>query len=273
MAVSFRRGEDPSAAMEELKKENLALQQEREWFLESNDIDPDDLARTPICPSCGGTGYVGAVMCSCLKELCRQEQKKELSALLGAGKETFDRFRLDVYPAEYDQRLGQSPRTLMQYVYNNAVHYAKTFTPASESLLFIGATGLGKTFLSACVARAVADRGYSVVYDSAQHIFGEFETAKFASRGDEGEARVKKYLECDLLILDDLGTEMTTQFVISALYRIVNTRLMEQRPTLVSTNVPVADLETRYSPQIASRLLGTYAVYKFVGNDVRRMEK
>lgn len=273
MAVSFRRGEDPASAMEALKKENLALQQEREWILESGDLDPDDLVKTPICPSCGGTGYVGAVMCSCLKELCRQEQKKELSALLGAGRESFDRFRLDVYPAEYDQRLGQSPRTLMQYVYSNAVHYAKTFTPASGSLLFIGATGLGKTFLSACIARAVADRGYSVVYDTAGHVFSEFEAAKFGPRGDDGAARTRKYLECDLLILDDLGTEMTTQFVVSALYQLVNTRLLEQRPSLISTNIPVAELETRYSAQIASRLLGVYEVYKFVGSDVRRLPK
>ena len=153
MAVSFRRGEDPSAAMAELKKENLALQQERDWILESNDIDPDDLAETPLCPHCGGSGYVGAVMCDCLRELCRQEQKKELSQLIGSGRESFDRFRLDVYSSEFDPKLGASPRTLMQYIYNNALHYARTFTPESGSILMIGATGLGKTFLSACIAR------------------------------------------------------------------------------------------------------------------------
>ena len=157
MAVSFRRGEDPAAAMTELKKENLALQQERDWLLESNDIDPDDLSPAPLCPRCGGTGYVGAVMCDCLRELCRQEQKKELSQLLGSGKESFEHFRLDLYPAEYDPKLGASPRKLMQYVYNNALHYARTFTPESGSILMIGATGLGKTFLSACIARTVAD--------------------------------------------------------------------------------------------------------------------
>lgn len=271
MAVSFRRGEDPAAAMAELKKENLALQQERDWLLESNDIDPDDLSAAPLCPRCGGTGYVGAVMCDCLRELCRQEQKKELSQLLGSGKESFEHFRLDLYPAEYDPKLGASPRKLMQYVYNNALHYARTFTPESGSILMIGATGLGKTFLSACIARTVADRGYSVLYSTAMQLFSDFETAKFARSTESADAS-RKYFTCDLLIIDDLGTEMTTQFTVSALYQIVNTRLLEGRPTIISTNLPAAELKQRYSPQIASRLLGVYECYSFAGDDIRMLK-
>ena len=271
MAVSFRRGEDPAAAMAELKKENLALQQERDWLLESNDIDPDDLSAAPLCPRCGGTGYVGAVMCDCLRELCRQEQKKELSQLLGSGKESFEHFRLDLYPAEYDPKLGASPRKLMQYVYNNALHYARTFTLESGSILMIGATGLGKTFLSACIARTVADRGYSVLYSTAMQLFSDFETAKFARSTESADAS-RKYFTCDLLSIDDLGTEMTTQFTVSALYQIVNTRLLEGRPTIISTNLPAAELKQRYSPQIASRLLGVYECYSFAGDDIRMLK-
>lgn len=271
MAVSFRRGEDPAAAMAELKKENLALQQERDWLLESNDIDPDDLSAAPLCPRCGGTGYVGAVMCDCLRELCRQEQKKELSQLLGSGKESFEHFRLDLYPAEYDPKLGASPRKLMQYVYNNALHYARTFTLESGSILMIGATGLGKTFLSACIARTVADRGYSVLYSTAMQLFSDFETAKFARSTESADAS-RKYFTCDLLIIDDLGTEMATQFTVSALYQIVNTRLLEGRPTIISTNLPAAELKQRYSPQIASRLLGVYECYSFAGDDIRMLK-
>ena len=271
MAVSFRRGEDPAAAMAELKKENIALQQERDWLLESNDIDPDDLSAAPLCPRCGGTGYVGAVMCDCLRELCRQEQKKELSQLLGSGKESFEHFRLDLYPAEYDPKLGASPRKLMQYVYNNALHYARTFTLESGSILMIGATGLGKTFLSACIARTVADRGYSVLYSTAMQLFSDFETAKFARSTESADAS-RKYFTCDLLIIDDLGTEMTAQFTVSALYQIVNTRLLEGRPTIISTNLPAAELKQRYSPQIASRLLGVYECYSFAGDDIRMLK-
>ena len=210
-------------------------------------------------------------MCECLAELCRQEQKKELSSLLGAGRESFDRFRLDYYPAEYDPNLGTSPREIMKKVYERAVRYAQSFAPGARSLLFSGATGLGKTFLSACIARAVADRSYSVCYVSAERLFADFEQQKF--RPHEGEDVTRKYLACDLLILDDLGTEMTTQFTIAALYQVVNTRLMEGRATIVSTNLPVGELDRRYSAQIASRLLGAYAFYKFSGKDIRMLQK
>lgn len=270
MAAAFRRGEEPRQAIETLKEENLSLQREREWILESNDIDPDELEATPICASCGGTGWHGAVMCECLAELCRQEQKKELSTLLGAGKESFDRFRLDVYPAEADPAIGVSPRAVMQHILRSAQQYARAFTPSAGSVLMIGATGLGKTFLSACIARTVADRGYSVCYVSAGNLFSDFEQAKFHPQ--EGFDPAKKYLACDLLIIDDLGTEMTTQFVVSALYQVLNTRLMEGRPTIVSTNLPVDELPRRYSPQIASRLLGSFEVYKFCGRDIRMMK-
>lgn len=271
MAVSFRKGSDPSEAMEALKQENLALQREREWLLESNDLDADDLAPAPLCPNCGGRGYVGAVMCDCLRELCRQEQKKVLSHLIGSGRESFDRFRLDVYPAQYDADLGVSPRTLMERVLHTAQHYARNFSAHSGSLLFIGPTGLGKTYLSACIARTVADRGFSVVYDTAIRLFSDFEAAKFA-RSAERAADTEKYLQCDLLIVDDLGTEMTTQLTVSALYQLINTRLMSQKQTVISTNLPVGELERRYSAQIASRLLGVYEVCRFAGNDIRMMK-
>ena len=270
-AAAFRAGTDPARTVQQLKEENLALQQERDWILESEGIAPEDLERTSVCPHCGGSGYVGAVMCDCLRELCRQEQKKELSQLLGTGKESFDRFRLDYYPAEFDPNLGASPREVMKRVYERAVRYAQTFTPGAKSLLFMGATGLGKTFLSACIAKAVADRGYSVCYVSAEAMFSDFEQQKFRPR--EGEDCTRKYLGCDLLILDDLGTEMTTQFTIAALYQVVNSRLMEGRATIVSTNLPVADLDRRYSAQIASRLLGAYTLYKFSGRDIRMQQQ
>ena len=272
MAACFKNSESPETAMARLKEENLSLQEERNWILESNDLDPEDLEDTPICTVCGGTGYVGAVMCGCLRELCRQEQKKELSSLLGTGRESFDRFRLDLYPDETDAELGVSPRTLMEYVLSNAQHYAKTFGEKSGSILMLGATGLGKTYLSACIAKTVSDRGYSVVYETAGKVFADFEAEKFACHG-ENEDHTRKYFDCDLLILDDLGTEMTTQFTVAALYQIVNRRLLASRATIISSNLAANDLERRYNAQIASRLLGTYELYQFRGKDIRMIEK
>ena len=267
LAVTFRTQGDPVSAMQQLKKDNLALQQERDWILQTEGLEPDDLIVQPICPKCGGTGYVGAAMCECLKELCRQEQKKELAALLGSGHESFERFRLDLYPAQYDERLKTSPRTLMERTYRDTLAYAQSFSCASPSLLFVGATGLGKTFLSACIARTVAERGFSVSYAPVSRLFAAFEADKF--RPDPDASRTAEFFSCDLLIIDDLGTEMTTQFTVSALYQILNTRLLEGRPTIVSTNLPLGDIAPRYSAQIYSRLLGAYRLYKFYGDDIR----
>ena len=267
LAATFRSSGDPTAAMAKIRKENLALQQERDWLLQTECIDPADLEMTPICQCCGGTGYVGAQMCECLKELCRQEQKKELSALLGPERGEFDRFRLDYYPAEYSSAISTSPRRLMERVYREAVNYAQKFSPSSPSLLFAGATGLGKTFLSSCIARTVADRGFSVRYAPISALMADCEEETFRQQGAHG--KTDACLRCDLLIIDDLGTEMTTQFTVSTLYQIRNTRLLEGRATIVSTNLPLDDLQVRYSAQIASRLLGTFILFQFYGDDIR----
>lgn len=269
MATALRHGEDPTQAIAQIRDRNLALQRERDWILEAGDFEEGFLDDAPVCAKCGGTGYEGNQMCSCLRELCRQEQKKELTSLLGSGRESFDTFRLDVYSDVYDDTLGTSPRKLMQSNFNICRRYAQNFTPQSGNLLFSGATGLGKTFLSACIARQVADRGFSVVYETAIRMFADFEDEKFG--GEEQRGLTHKYLACDLLIIDDIGTEMTTQFTISAMYNIINTRLMDGKATVISTNLVPEAIEGRYSPQIASRILGTYRLIKFAGSDIRRL--
>ena len=143
LAATFRRQGDPVAAMQQLKKDNLALQQERDWILQAEGLEPDDLTVQPLCPNCGGTGYVGANMCECLRELCRQEQKKELAALFGT--DSFEKFRLELYSDQYDAKCHSSPRELMRATYRRAQSYAQSFPAEGQSLLFSGATGLGKT--------------------------------------------------------------------------------------------------------------------------------
>jgi DNA replication protein DnaC len=270
VAATFAQG-NVAEAVKKAKEENLALQQERAELLKVAGLREEDLEAKPICEHCGGTGYMGEKMCTCLHNLCREEQKKELSSLLG-GQETFERFNLSLYPAEKDAEYGVSPRVVMTKVYDRCVEYVKHFSQKGGNLLFSGATGLGKTFLSACIARGVAEQGYSVVYDTAGKLFADFETAKFYADGAEREDYTRKYLQCDLLIIDDLGTEMVTQFTQSALYQVVNTRLMEGRATLISTNLTSREIEAKYPPQIASRLLGSYELLLFLGNDLRRMK-
>lgn len=268
LAIAFLK-KDSEETLGAIRTRNQTLQAERSWILEAGEFEDGYLDDTPVCTRCGGTGYDGSQMCSCLRELCRQEQKKELTSLLGSGRESFDTFRLDVYSDAYDPKLGTSPRELMRSNLNICKKYAAGFSAAGGSLLFSGATGLGKTFLSACIARQIADRGFSVMYETAIRLFGDFETEKFGAQGGDGSL-TRKYFDCDLLIIDDLGTEMTTQFTVSALYSVLNTRMMEGKPILISTNLLPEALETRYSPQIASRIVGTFRLIKFAGDDLRR---
>lgn len=262
----FQQGGDVRAAMEKVREQNQALQRERAALIAEN-FEEGFLDETPICSHCGGSGYVGSTMCECLKELCRQEQKKELT-FLSVGRESFDQFRLDYYPDRVDAQLGVNVRSLMEKTYQTCRRYALSFSEKSGNLLFSGGTGLGKTFLSACIARTVADNGYSVVYESAPHLFSKLERAKF---GNDEEARKAsdKYTACDLLIVDDLGTEMGGQFVTAALYTLVNDRILSGRPTIISTNLNTEDLGKRYSQQIASRLNGAYKRVVFLGDDIR----
>ena len=262
----FASGGDVENAMEEAKNKNLSLQREREALVRMY-FEEGFLDDSPICSRCGGSGYVGASMCECLAELCRQEQKKELT-FLNVGRETFDQFRLDYYPDRIDREWGVNIRTIMEKTYQTCRKYAYGFTEKSGNLLFSGDTGLGKTFLSACIARTVADRGYSVVYESAGRLFAKLERAKFSGDEDARE-EVKKYNECDLLIVDDLGTEMPGQFTTAALYALVNDRLLAGKPMIISTNLNTEDLSRRYSSQIASRLRGSFTRVAFLGDDIR----
>ena len=264
--AAFTQGGDPAELLEQARRENLLLQQERAE-LEALYFEEGFLDDSPICDRCGGSGYVGSAMCECLRELCRQEQKKELT-FLNVGRESFDQFRLDYYPDREDPKFGVNIRTIMEKTYQTCRRYAQNFSERSNNLLFSGDTGLGKTFLSACIARTVADNGYSVMYESAGHLFANLERAKFS--GDE-QARKEsdRYFVCDLLIVDDLGTEMPGQFTTAALYGLINDRLLAGKPTIISTNLTIEEFERRYNRQIASRLRGSYVRVPFVGEDIR----
>lgn len=264
--AAFLQGSDGRELMDQIREENLALQQERERLAAEN-FEEGFLDETPICEKCGGSGYVGSTMCECLRELCRQEQKKEVSILSGS-KESFNQFRLDYYPDRVDPQYGASPRTIMERNLQNCRRYAMTFSLSAGNLLFVGGTGLGKTFLSACIARTVADRGYSVVYETAAHLFGKLEQARF-NPSEESRREAEKFTACDLLIVDDLGTEMPGQFVTAALYSLLNDRMLAGKPMVVSTNLNVDEMSRRYTPQIASRLYGGFQRLTFVGEDIR----
>ena len=261
--AAFLGGEN---TMEQVKQANLALQAERKALIATN-FPAEYAEESPLCERCGGTGYIGTAMCQCLSDICREEQKKELS-LLACGEHRFADFRLDYYPDTVDPKYGVSPRAIMTRNSNLCKKYADGFTPAAGNLLFNGSTGLGKTMLSACIATEVAEKGYSVVYETAAHLFTKLEKDHFRPDEESTEA-VKKLNTCDLLIIDDLGTELAGNFTVAALYTLLNDRLLALKPMVISTNLNIAEIRTRYSPQIASRLEGSFQLLPFVGNDIR----
>ena len=262
----FTQGGDARLAMEQVKEANLALQQERQQLAQMY-FEEGYLDDSPICDHCGGSGYVGSSMCECLRELCRQEQKKEI-ALLASNDERFEKFRLDYYPDRIDPKYGASARTIMERNLAVCRKYAASFSKDSGNLLFVGNTGLGKTFLSACIARAAADKGFSVAYESAPHLFTKLEKNRF-DPDDATRMEAEKLHNCDFLILDDLGTELPGNFVTAALYSLVNDRLLSGKPMVISTNLNVDEIARRYSPQIGSRLQGSFQRLTFVGEDIR----
>lgn len=269
---ALQKGTDPLPAIRVLRDENLELQRERAELLTAMGEPIDYLDDKPACPLCGDTGYRKGQVCDCLKKYYAREQLHELSRLLPLGEATFDSFRFDYYDDAVWPDYGTSPRANMERNFDVCRDYAQQFSKGSGNLLLSGGTGLGKTFLSACIARVVSDGGYSVVYDTAGRIFSRFEEAKF--RGDaEDDADAKRCQRCDLLIVDDLGTEMTTSFVQSALYQLVNGRLMEGKATIISTNLAPEELGTRYGGAVLSRLEGEYEILPFFGEDIRRLKR
>lgn len=266
-ALLISKGGNVDELMSQAREHNAILRCERKEILDRV-FGAGFLDEIPICKTCGGKGYVGSTMCACLRELCDQEQKKELTVLF-AGEDDFNKFRIDFYPDIKDPRLqGYSCREIMSEHFHACRAYAYDFSLASKNLLFSGNSGLGKTFLSACIARVVSERGYSVVYESAGKMFSVLEAARF--RGNEESRRASQmYTTCDLLIVDDLGTELPGQFVTASLYTLLNDRILAAKPMIISTNLTKNELESRYSPQIASRLRGNFQRFAFVGDDIR----
>lgn len=264
--AAFLKGAEGKDTMEQVRQANLNLQAERKQLI-SAAFAPEYLDESPLCDRCGGSGYIGSTMCACLAALCREEQKKELS-LLASGSCTFDDFHLEYYPDKTDPKYGASPRTVMARILDICRKYAASFSADAGNLLFNGGTGLGKTMLSACIAREVAEKGFCVAYESAQHLFSKLEKDRFHPDA-ESTREAAKLTQCDLLIIDDLGTELPGNFVTAALYSLVNDRLLAGKPMIISTNLNIHEIKDRYSPQIASRLQGSFQLLPFVGEDIR----
>ena len=265
------RGENTPAHLQRLSAENLELQRIRDELLKNAGFPTDYLENVYTCPVCHDTGAHGSYYCSCYLELIRQTAKQMLPAAAMLKSCTFESFDLSYYSEETDPALGVSHRRIMTSVVAFLKDYCVAFTPSSRGLLMLGKTGLGKTHLSLSVVNCLLDRGFNVYYGTAQNILDRLQKVHF-SRGAVDEELDDDLYCSDLLVVDDLGTEMVTTFTVSALYNLLNTRLGNGLPTVFNTNLTLPELEQTYSQRFTSRLMGSCDIIEFFGRDVRQQK-
>jgi len=255
--------------IEEQKIRNLTAQQNVKKLLEKHGLPEDYLEVKYHCPLCDDTGVTGTRLCSChielLKDLAYEEAGKKSPLRIC----TFDDFKLSYYSDKAPTSKDRSPREVMTEILEVCKDYAENFDRKSPSILMLGQTGLGKTHLSLAITGKVIELGYSVLYNSAQNYFRELQNERFGKSGSS--AYENMMLECDLLVIDDLGAEFSTSFTIAALYNIVNTRINTGLPTIISTNLSLTEIENQYSNRISSRLIGEYFLLYFEGKDIRQI--
>lgn len=268
-AIAVLSGGNVREQLTQMKEQGLALKEEYDKLLAEHHVTQSDVTPQYQCSRCKDTGFVDGRMCQCLKNLQRQMAFQRLSMDAPLENSTFEEFSLEYY------REDEKAYRQMEKVLAACKRYADNFRADSPSFLFWGGTGLGKTHLSLAIAGKAIEKGFGVVYGSAQSFAVALERERFLREQDMAEdADVQSQLtDCDLLILDDLGTEASSNYVKSAFYDIINSRMMKNKPTLISTNLTMKDLEKRYTPRFTSRIAGYYSKVQFLGNDVRLQKR
>ncbi len=256
------------ARIAEVREINGALRARRAVLMASAGYPSDYTEPHYECKACNDSGFVDCKMCACMRRRIIEETyaASGISDLLRT--QTFDNFDLSYYTDD------PNAHKRMTQILARMKRFSETFRPGeSESIVLFGGTGLGKTHLSSAVAGAVIEQGHDVCYVSAVSLVSDFEFNRFGNRsagasGDE-DNNTDRYYDSDLLIIDDLGTEVSNQFTTSVLYDLINTRLCRHRSTVISTNLTQDDFRRRYWDRITSRVLGEYTVLPFLGKDIR----
>lgn len=262
----FYKG-DMDEKLAELKAKSKALIDERGAILVKNGYSENAMQPEHICPVCEDRGFIDGKLCTCHRQLLKDIMHDEIAALAPIDDCTFEKFNLEYYS---DVPLQNSivPRLKAEKVAEAAHRYAQSFSLDSKNLLFLGKTGLGKTHLSLAIANVVINRGYYVCYGTSQNICSDLQTEQF-HRDDPITYTKQQVLNCDLLVLDDLGTEIDNQYSIATLYNIINSRILAHKPTIISTNYGFEELLQKYDQRITSRITGEYIKMYLFGDDIR----
>ena len=265
---------DGAGKADALRAKSEGLAYEKEQILYDNGYDDAFFLDVYNCVNCKDTGYLRGGHCHCLKQrlITKYYEMSNLSRVI--ERENFDAFNLNYYSDIIDITHGVSPRDNINRIWTTSLKFVENFNKKFENLLFYGATGLGKTFLSNCIAKEILDAGKTVLYTTAAQLFKMVEDIRF-NRGDmeEGPAYLAMVLDADLLIIDDLGTEFSTIVTNSELFNFINTRLLGKKSTIISTNLAPRDFEEYYSDRITSRIFGEYTLLQFIGDDIRIAKK
>ncbi len=259
-----KRSGDPAA----LRARCAAIDRQRTALLEELGLQASDLSPRYACPICQDTGFVEGRPCSCYLAALRRLSYEHSPMGAALRDQTFETFDLTRYGDRPDDRFGLSPRRVMEKNLHIAKDFVASFPNGGRSLLFTGPSGLGKTHLSSAIGGELAARGFHVVYEMAPTLLQRLEDVKFGRAEPQDEERI-----CDLLIVDDLGSEYITAFSTAALFSLLAERLVQSRSTIVSTNFVPAELEEAYSKKLASRLCYEYETLYFVGEDVRKRDR
>ena len=252
----------------EVRRKSTMLREAIHVMLDSCGYPKDYLQYHYFCEKCSDTGYHDGVRCDCMKKLLEKYTTEDINRSCSIELHDFTEFLSDVYSDEPIN--GISPRKRMTGIFNDCKSYAENFTVHSPSLFFFGKTGLGKTFLSSCIAKKLIEDGHNVVYGSLVRLLPQIEDERF-HRSDSDTMSIMR--DAELVILDDLGSEFQKQFTDSVIYEIINERINTGRPTIISTNLNMKELDKKYNDRIVSRLTGCFMPVMFIGNDVRQEKR
>lgn len=261
-----------SSLLPELTSTRDALKAEREALLQDLGLTEDDFLPVYRCPDCQDTGYLGQAKCHCfrLREAKLLYENSHLGAVL--EKENFSTLRTDVY-SRIPGKDGVSTYDRMEKLVSYCHRFTDGFASEKRSILFYGNSGVGKTFFSNCIAKELMDKGFSVLYFSAISLFETLSKIRFSRAEDDSLPDTSWLYDCDLLIIDDLGTELVNSFVESEFFHIVNERILGRKSTVISTNLNPSSLSDRYTERTASRIISTYDIIQLTGEDIRNKIK